>query len=233
MQRFRNILVTVDTRWDKHPALQWAVRLAEHNQAKLKIVDDLPDLPWIAKVTLPDSETAQQALADQKRRAVDAIAHPIREQGIDVTTKVLSGRTSFAIIHEVMRSGHDLVVKVSKGAHSGRTGFFGTTSMRLLRKCPCAVWLVRPETEPHFDRVMAAIDPAPNDIIRDVMNNTVMDLARSIAEYEHGEVHFVHAWELSVRPDEIAYKPDELAETVRKAKRRVQPCSIALCRHTN
>ncbi len=56
MQRFRNILVAVDSRWDKHPALQWAVRLAEHNQAKLKIVDVLPDLPWIAKVTVPDSE---------------------------------------------------------------------------------------------------------------------------------------------------------------------------------
>ena len=39
MRRFQNILVAVDTRLDEHPALQWAVRLAEHNQAKLKIVD--------------------------------------------------------------------------------------------------------------------------------------------------------------------------------------------------
>ena len=46
MRRFQNILVAVDSRWDEHPALEWAVRLAEHNQAKLKIVDVLPDLPW-------------------------------------------------------------------------------------------------------------------------------------------------------------------------------------------
>ena len=194
MRRFQNILVAVDTLQGEHPALQWVVRLAEHNRAKLKIVDVLPDLPWIAKVALPDSESAQQALAEQKRRAVDALAQPVREQGIDVTTKVLSGRTSFSIIHEVMRSGHDLVVKVRKGADSRRTGFFGTTSMRLLRKCPCAVWLVQPEREPRFGRVLAAIDPAPNDIIRDGMNNTVMDLATSIAEYEQGETQFVHAW---------------------------------------
>ena len=140
-----------------------------------------------------------------------------------MTTKVLSGRTSFSIIHEVMRSGHDLVVKVSKGAHSGRTGFFGTTSMRLLRKCPCAVWLVRPETEPHFDRVMAAIDPAPNDIIRDVMNNTVMDLATSIAEYEQGEVHFAHAWELFGKHlMKSRFKPGEFAEA--NAKCRSEGC---------
>ena len=125
MRRFQNILVAVDSRWDEHPALQWAVRLAEHNEAKLKIVDVLPELPWIARITMSDSETTQHTLAEQKRQAVDALAQPVRDQGIDVTTKVLSGRTSFAIIHEVIRSGHDLVVKVSKGAHSRRTGFFG------------------------------------------------------------------------------------------------------------
>ncbi|MCG8653173.1 MAG: universal stress protein [Pirellulales bacterium] len=222
VQRFRNILVAIDSRWDIHPALEWAARLAEHNQARLKIVDVLPDLPWIAKVTMPDSETAQEAFADQKRRVVDALAEPIREQGIDVTTKVLFGRTSSSIIHEVMRSGHDLVVRVSKGAHSGRTGFFGTTSMRLLRKCPCAVCLVRPETEPRFGRVLAAIDAAPNDIVRDVMNNTVMDLATSVAKYEHGEVHFVHVWELfGEHLIKSRYKPGEFAEAKCDAKEKV------------
>lgn len=222
MKRFQNILVAVDSRFDHHPALQWAARLAEHNQAKLKIVDVLPDLPWLAKLALKDSETTQQALADQTRQAVDAIAQPVRDQGIDVTTKVLSGTRAFAIIHEVMRSGHDLVVKVTKGAHTSRTGFFGTNSMRLLRKCPCAVWLVRPEKEPRFDRVLAAIDPAPNDVTRDVMNNTVMDLATSIAEYEQGETHFVHAWELfGAHVLKSRYKPGEFAEAKRGAEAKV------------
>lgn len=153
---------------------------------------------------------------------VYALATPIRKQGIDVTTKVLSGRTSFSIIHEVTRSGHDLVVRVSKGAHSGRTGFFGTTSMRLLRKCPCAVWLVRPEAESRFGRVLAAIDPAPNDIIRDVMNNTVMDLATSVVKYEQGEMHVVHAWELfGEHLMKSRYKPGELAEAKRNAEAKV------------
>lgn len=222
MKRFQDILVIVDSQWDKQPALDWAVRLAEHNRAKLKIVDVLPDLHWLAKVTLPDPESSQQALAEQKRAAVDAYAEAIRERGIDVTAKVLFGRTSLSIINEVMRSGHDLVVKVSKGAHSGRLGFIGTTSMRLLRKCPCAVWLVRPDIEPQFQRVMAAIDPAPDDITRDVMNNAVMDLATSIVEYEKGEVHFIHAWELfGENLMKSRYKPGEFAEVKRVAEKKV------------
>ncbi len=68
MKRFKNILVAVDTRFEEHPALQWAVRLAEHNQAKLKIVDVVPEFSWIARLAMPDSDHTQQVLADDKRQ---------------------------------------------------------------------------------------------------------------------------------------------------------------------
>ncbi len=82
MKRFKNILVAVDNRLEEHPALQWAVRLAEHNQAKLKIVDVVPEFSWIARLAMPDSERTQQVLADDKRRNLEAIAGPLREQGV-------------------------------------------------------------------------------------------------------------------------------------------------------
>ncbi len=85
-------------------------------------------------------------------------------------------------MHEVLRSNHDLVLRVTKGAHSRRTGFFGTTSMRLLRKCPCAVWLVRADAPPRFSRVLAAVDPAPHDVAQEIMNKAIMDLGKSIAD---------------------------------------------------
>ena len=166
MKKFRDILVAVDTRFDEHPALQWAIQLAKHNQAKLKIVDILPELPWVAKIALSDSEGTQEALSEQKIHKLETIAKTVRDQQIDVRTQLLHNKSSFAIIEEVMRSGHDLVVRATKGAHSGRTGFFGTTSMRLLRRCPCAVWLVQTDAAPKFDRVLVAIDPAPKDVTR-------------------------------------------------------------------
>jgi universal stress protein E len=60
MKRFQNILVAVDTRFEAHPALQWAVRVAERNQAKLKLVDVLPELPWVARLVMEDAEHTQQ-----------------------------------------------------------------------------------------------------------------------------------------------------------------------------
>ena len=222
MKRFQNILVAVDSRFDTHPALEWAIRLAEHNQAKLKIVDVVPEFSWLKRLAMPDGDRMQQVLADDKRQNLETIAGPLRDRGFDVTTRVLYGKTSFEIICEVLRSNHDLVLRVTKGTHSRRTGFFGTTSMRLLRKCPCAVWLVRADAQPRFARILAAVDPAPNDIAQEIMNKTIMDLGQSIAEYEKGEFHVVHVWELfGATADESLAIPGRLQETVRKAKMEV------------
>jgi universal stress protein E len=222
MKRFQNILVAVDTRFEDHPALQWALQLAEQNRATLTIVDVVPDFPWIVRLAMPDHERTHQVLADDKCRNLESIAEPLRDKGLDVTTKVLFGKTSFAIIHEVLRSNHDLVVRVTKGAHSRRTGFFGTTSMRLLRKCPCAVWLVRADVPPRFSRVLAAVDPAPHDVAQENMNKTIMELGTSIAKGQNGQFHVVHAWELfGASAMKSRFKPGELEETKKKAEAQV------------
>ena len=121
-------------------------------------------------------------------------------------------------MHEVLRSGHDLVVRATKGAHSQQTGFFGTTSMRLLRKCPCAVWLVRLDVPPRFDRVLAAIEATPHDVGHDRMNRMVMELGMSIAEYEKGQFHVVHAWNVFAEGMlKSRLKPGEFEEIHQKA----------------
>jgi universal stress protein E len=222
MKRFTNILVAVDTRRQDYPELQWAIRLVEHNQAKLKVVDVVPAFSWIARLAMLDSERTKQVLADEKRQRLEAIAAPLRDQGFDVTTKVLFGKTSVEIMREVLKSSHDLVLRVTKGVHSRRTGFFGTTSLRLLHSCPCAIWLVRPDRPPQFSRILVAVDPAPHDVAQEVMNKSLMDLGRSIADFERGQLHVVNAWELNgLSADESWAIPGQLDEAMRKAKTEV------------
>ena len=94
--------------------------------------------------------------------------------------------------------------------------------MRLLRKCPCAVWLVGTDKPPRFARVLAAIDPEPHDATREVMNNTTMDLGKSVVDYEQGQLHVAHAWELfGEHLLKSRYKPGELAEEKRNAEAQV------------
>ena len=222
MIQFQNILVAVDSRFDTHPALEWALRLSEHTHAQLKIVDVVPEFSWLKRLAMPDSERTQQVLADEKRQFLETLAVSLRDRGFDVTTRVLFGKTSLEIMHEVQSSNHDLVLRVTKGTHSRRSGFFGTTSMRLLRNCPCAVWLVRADAQPRFSRILAAVDPTPDDSAHEIMNKTIMDLGQSITKYEEGEFHVVHVWELfGTNADESMLLPGRLKETLRKAQMEV------------
>lgn len=194
MKRFKNILASVDTRADVHPALQWASVLAEHSGAKLKILDVLPEFKWHVRLALRDHDQVRESLLNEKRDRLAELAAPLREKGLDVTAEAVCGQSSVEIIREALRDGHDLVVRVSKGPNSRRAGFIGNTSFGLLRKCPCPVWIVRPSVRPRFERVLAAVDPAQHDDMHRALNADIIELSRSIAQAERGSFEVVYAW---------------------------------------
>jgi nucleotide-binding universal stress UspA family protein len=45
-----------------------------------------------------------------------------------------------------------------------------------------------------YTRIIAAVDPDPEDPVRDALNNLVMTLATSISAADNGELHVVNAW---------------------------------------
>jgi nucleotide-binding universal stress UspA family protein len=124
MRRFKSILVATDTRLDRQPVLHTAAEVAINNKASLKIVDVVPDLSWAVRLTLQDHEHVQDLLRQEKIQQLESLAVPIRDQGIEVETKLLEGKTSVEIVREVLRGEHDLVVAVAKGNKSRHSGFF-------------------------------------------------------------------------------------------------------------
>jgi hypothetical protein len=57
----------------------------------------------------------------------------MKRKGLKIATKVATGRPAIELIKEVLRSGHDLLVKV---AAPDRGSLFSSTDMRLLRNGP-------------------------------------------------------------------------------------------------
>ena len=211
MKRFKNILVAADTNLEQHPIVDEAGEIAEHNSASLKIVDVVPQLPWTARFMMRDDQQVRELIAQEKQQRLDAIAFPLRERGVNVSTKALFGARSVEIIREVLRDRHDLVLAVAKGSQSRRKGFFGTTAVRLLRKCPCPVWLVSPETTPRFRHVVGCVDTSSDEPAEIELREMVYELASSISEYHGGRFSIVHAWEFwNERMLEWHVKPEEL-----------------------
>ncbi len=194
MQRFTNILLYVDTHSPvRQAAVERVIMRAKANSAKVKLVDILPELPWYA-TRQGGGSAIRQKLRDEKLERVKKLEERIRGEGLEVTSEVLEGVPFVVLIQEVLRNGHDILFKTMMGEGGARGSLFGNTAMRLLRKCPCTVELVKPLEDPHFRHVIAAIDPAPEDEKRNELNKRILEIASSLAEREHARFSVLHVW---------------------------------------
>jgi universal stress protein E len=198
MQRFKNILLFAGSESWKEETLERAVSLAKNNTAELTMTDVIEELPQEMRMLIASRHLAdfQDITVTERRKELEDLIAPIRDQGVHVAAKVLVGTPFLEIIREVLRSKHDLVMKTAMGKGGLREMLFGSTAMHLMRKCPCPVWVVKPTHHKKYARIMAAVDPDPFDEERNSLNTKVMELAISLAHMEGSELHVVHAWRL-------------------------------------
>ena len=110
MKEFKNILVAVDTRLEKHPILDEAVEIAKKNEATIKIVDAVPEFGWTVRLTMPDHEHVRDLMVQEKTETLKKMGEDVAAKGVQVSSKVLLGKTSEEIIREVLRGKHDLAI---------------------------------------------------------------------------------------------------------------------------
>ncbi|MBM3997956.1 MAG: hypothetical protein FJ297_00190 [Planctomycetes bacterium] len=195
-KRFKNILAVVDTGFPRHPALEKASDLARRNGARLVVVDIVPDFGWSARVSRVDVDALEQALVEEKEERLEQLIAPLAREGLAVAARVLRGKSSHAILEEVERSTIDLVVRLTKGRHSRREAFLGTTSVRLLRFCPCDLWLVKPDSSDRYRRIVASIDAGTFEETHQRLNQRVLDLSVELAKSQCSALDIVYAWSI-------------------------------------
>lgn len=198
MKQFGKILYFADASAVAGQAIARAVSLAENNQADLTVVDVVPVIP--AGVGThhggPDPSRWQSALVSKRRDELDALLQPYRQQQ-DIRVEVLAGHGFIEVIRAIQRDKHDLLIKPAENPDFVAR-LFGSTDMHLLRKCPCPVWLTRPDDKPNYGCVLAAVDfgldgkPDPGE---QELNRQIVDIASSLAMSDFAELHVVHVWE--------------------------------------
>ncbi len=72
--------------------------------------------------------------------------------------------------------------------------------MHLLRKCPCPVWLIKPEAPNSFRCILAAVDvdtanSSQEMESRNALNRQILEMASSLAFTDFAELHIVHVWD--------------------------------------
>jgi universal stress protein E len=148
----------------------------------------------------------------RKRTALDAALARARAASVSSELAVTAEPAAQGIIRRVLRGDVDLVLsgKRNEPVHGLRLGSVAT---KLLRKCPCPVWVVRPEGEALPTRILAASDLSP-------VGERVLEAATFVADRCDAELLVVHAFQ---RPLAIQMEGDEASarfEKVQRSERR-------------
>ncbi len=200
MQRFKNILVLADGGNGQKNAIEHAAQLAKSNRASLTLIDVLESGSMIVPTgDMQKSVTAlQEDLIRLRSVELEELAATVKEQhdGIDVTSSVEVGQAAIEVIRQVLRNKHDLVIKSADGQVSRFHVLFGSTELKLLRKCPCPVWLITPANK-RFKRILAAVDLRASLDDMASLDRLILELATSIARRNEGSLHVVHVYKLA------------------------------------
>lgn len=225
MTRFKNILLVIHGN-NNEEALKRAFALAKKNKAKLTIVDVIEELPQTTKEYLEIISVGELEKIVSEERVSEIqklIKSKVPVKNVKPVVKTIIGKPHIEIIKEVLRNKHDLVMKNSTGMGGTREALFGSIDINLMRKCPCPVWIIKPRESTKYSRILAAVDPDPNDQVGDKLNQNIMELAVSISLLEKSELHIVNAWSLyaekTLSGPRFHKSPNEMKKLLRDAKK--------------
>lgn len=184
---FNNILFSPLGEKRNPAALRRVAALTAGNHALLTLFGVITEPSRLQRVL--HRSAAIDAVLDAERNAMSSKLErwaPKAENG-QVEISLTAGDPALTIIERVLRFGHDLVVVTTDDDEEDQA-----TIKRLLRKCPCPVWVIRP-SKARTQRVLVAVNPEPSEL---ELNRTLLELAASVVALGEGELHIVHAWEL-------------------------------------
>lgn len=198
MKRFRNILAAVDlASGDKlvcpklsdsgREVVRQAVTLAAESGARLCFFTSL-DVSGESQQQIAQQRGVTGSSFDQAYQILQTLAEEAAQKNVKADIVVGLGSSWERLIERVKDFQHDLVIAGTRDRSPIARLLFGSTAMKLLRYCPCHVWIAKPQTDDGKTIIAAAHD------LTDV-GHRVLELAASFATLSKGQLLIFHAFE--------------------------------------
>ncbi len=204
MQRFRNILVGIDLANADHlaefeltppneEALRRAIWLAAHTGGRLTIFAAL-DIAEPARTMLQQElEHTEGNLERQAGEILERFVVRAKSQGVEAVQRLGFGSPWQEICRQVLVENHDLVVIGTRDLGQISRILFGSTGVKLLRYCPCPVWITRPD--PNWDDLNILVPSDLSDVSQDALR-----IAVNGGQLVDTRLHLLHAVEGMIAP---------------------------------
>lgn len=193
----RNLLVGVDlTQYDAttgQPStvagqvVRQALWLASKTSARVTFFSAL-DLGTESLPHLDDTDFRYLTTSAEQTAAkiLRSLVQQARQQGIEATDKLALGNGWLELVRQVLRDHHDLLLIGTRDRTGLERMLFGSTAVKVVRRCPCPVWVAKPDhaSTPLKILVASGLDPAAEEGLR---------LAAELAAVTPAEIHLLHA----------------------------------------
>lgn len=189
---FQSILTYLPEHTESMEVVECSARLARECAAKLALAEVLTPLPVYLRQPAYGYPALSETLEREAKDELERTAAPLRESGLDVRTRALTGKPHEELVREALRAGNDLVI--APGHSEGGSSQATSTAVRLCRLCPVPVLAVSAGHAKPFRRILATVDPLSRDDEGKELNERVIETALEVARLEGGEVAVLYVW---------------------------------------
>lgn len=196
---YKNILCVLSDSHRQDETVAQAIHIAKTHQAEITIMLALEALPPNANMVMESFSyiESQQNMETQAQQWLSEQSKSWSQQ-YPVNTAVAIGDPLINVVSRVVNHDVDLVIKRAEESFLDR--LFGSLDMRLLRKCPCPVWIVDRKPKSQYKNVVAALDlnyhyPEHEAEVRRELNRDVLRHASQIALLEFAQLHVLHVFD--------------------------------------
>lgn len=227
---FRRILVATDFSGHADAALAEGVSLARVCGATVTLAHVIRDVRAAVEVTPHDTRW------DLVAGDIDKFEHYLRRDaderlrkliaghctsGVTFHYQILLGTPFAALIHAVQQEGYDLLVVGARGASGLKGLLVGSTTAKLVRKCPGPVWIAKARPT---GKVWAATRSilVPTDFSE--VSRKTLAVGAALASEVDAAIHVLHVFDMEDIADESltpAANPKAFNRTRRLVRRAV------------
>jgi universal stress protein E len=192
------LLVIIEPDSETQPALEKAKSLARLADCEIELL--LTEFTtYLEDGFFFDPEQAKQMrydLADRRMADLEALAQPLREQGLEVSCSVAWGNPPYMeTLSRIKQLNPSMVLKTTRHHSKVSRMFLTHEDWELVRYSPVPLLLVKERHWEDAPRILVAVDPYHINDKPAALENKMITAARAFANETGGDVHLFHsAW---------------------------------------
>lgn len=182
-------LISNDFSAETRGAIDQAIDLAARRKAKLTFFAVVDLDPHTYSYLELEDKSALQNLGNQAGQVLQGLVEQAKRLGVmEVSAGHAFGKSWVELIKQVVRGRHDLLIAGTRSLTGLERFLLGSTGLKLMRTCPCPVWITKPHVLAPSCRILVADDLTE-------IGARLVRIGATIAAARQAELHVLHALE--------------------------------------